>query len=145
VTKPVGKLSAGVWDNGAGMRMLRTFWDAAVQTDPGLKPSTRSTCPCAVRVISQFCGKREDGECPRAVNRSIDIRMKFESFTDYWIHFSWDGSVPLICSSSRTQQVAGSAQRGPTTPLIIGGKHAFCSSRTCVVYARHRAKSPLTP
>src|SRR6266567_6733016 len=35
VTKPGGKLSAAVWDYGGGMRMLRTFWDAAVHLDPG--------------------------------------------------------------------------------------------------------------
>jgi hypothetical protein len=34
VTKPGGNLSAAVWDYSAGMRMLRTFWDAAVHIDP---------------------------------------------------------------------------------------------------------------
>src|SRR5579864_2971381 len=31
VTKPGGKVSAAVWDYGAGMQMLRSFWDAAGQ------------------------------------------------------------------------------------------------------------------
>ena len=38
VTRPGGKLSAAVWDYGAGMRMLRTFWDAAVHIDPAARP-----------------------------------------------------------------------------------------------------------
>src|ERR1043166_8032238 len=33
VTKPGGRISACVWDYGDGMRMLRAFWDAAVQID----------------------------------------------------------------------------------------------------------------
>src|SRR5918993_2495789 len=34
VTKPGGRISASVWDYGAGMQMLRIFWDAAVRLDP---------------------------------------------------------------------------------------------------------------
>ncbi len=33
VTKPGGPISAAVWDYGAGMRMLRAFWDAAASVD----------------------------------------------------------------------------------------------------------------
>src|SRR4051794_1754548 len=34
VVKPGGPISAAVWDYGDGMKMLRTFWDAAVSLDP---------------------------------------------------------------------------------------------------------------
>jgi ubiquinone/menaquinone biosynthesis C-methylase UbiE len=58
VTKPGGKISAAVWDYGAGMRMLRTFWDAAVHLDPDAERLTRSTCRFAVLVSWKISGGR---------------------------------------------------------------------------------------
>ena len=85
VTKPGGKLSAAVWDYGEGMRMLRTFWDAAVHTDPGAEKFDEKHMP--------FCRKGElsdlwrQGGLEDIREQPIDIRMKFESFADYWDPF----------------------------------------------------------
>ena len=38
VTRAQGTVSACVWDYGAGMQMLRFFWDEAVSLDPAIEP-----------------------------------------------------------------------------------------------------------
>ncbi len=85
VTKPGGKISAAVWDYGAGMRMLRTFWDAAVHADPGAENLDEKHMPlCRAGELSTLWRQRglEDVR-----EQSIGIRMRFESFPDYWDPF----------------------------------------------------------
>jgi SAM-dependent methyltransferase len=85
VTKPGGILSAAVWDYGAGMRMLRTFWDAAVDIDPETEKFDEKRMPlCRAGELSALwtqSGLENVREQP------IDIRMRFESFADYWDPF----------------------------------------------------------
>jgi ubiquinone/menaquinone biosynthesis C-methylase UbiE len=72
VTKPGGRISAAVWDYGAGMRMLRTFWDAAVHTDPSAESlDEKHKCRFAVRVSCRLYGNREDWRmCVNSQSRS---------------------------------------------------------------------------
>lgn len=85
VTKPGGCVSTAVWDYGAGMRMLRAFWDAAVSVDPTAGEFDESHMP--------LCRKGELGELwkqsglENVEERPLDITMRFESFADYWDPF----------------------------------------------------------
>ncbi len=85
VTKPGGRISAAVWDYGAGMRMLRTFWDAAISIDPGAEKLDERHMPlCRVGDLAALwkqCGLEDVQE------QAIDIKMGFESFADYWDPF----------------------------------------------------------
>jgi SAM-dependent methyltransferase len=85
VAKPGGKLSAGVWDYGAGMRMLRMFWDAAVQSDPPAEKLDEKHMPlCRAGDLSTLWTQ---GGLKDVREQSIDVSMKFESFADYWDPF----------------------------------------------------------
>ncbi len=85
VTKPGGCISAAVWDYGAGMRMLRGFWDATVASDPAAGKLDQLHMP--------LCRAGELGELwkqsglARVEERPLDIIMQFESFADYWDPF----------------------------------------------------------
>ncbi len=85
VTKPGGCVSAAVWDYGAGMRMLRVFWDAAVAVDPTAKRFDESDMP--------LCRAGELGELwkqsglNRIEERPLEITMRFRSLADYWDPF----------------------------------------------------------
>jgi SAM-dependent methyltransferase len=85
VTKPGGKISAGVWDYGAGMRMLRTFWDSAVAMDPEAKALDENHMPLCRAGELPALWKQAGLENVR--EQSIDIPMRFKSFTDYWDPF----------------------------------------------------------
>jgi ubiquinone/menaquinone biosynthesis C-methylase UbiE len=86
VTKPGGPISAVVWDYGAGMRMLRVFWDAAMKVDPTAEKYDESHMPlCRTGELEELWKK---GGLERVVERPLDITMRFASFDDYWGPFS---------------------------------------------------------
>ena len=85
VTKPGGCVSAAVWDYGAGMRMLRMFWDAAVAVDPTAEKFDELHMPlCRAGELGEFW-KRHG--LARVEERPLDITMRFGSFADYWDPF----------------------------------------------------------
>jgi len=104
VTKPGGCVSAAVWDYGAGMRMLRVFWDAAATFDPTAERLDELHMPlCRAGELGSFWkkgGLQQVTECP------LDITMRFASFADYWDPFLL-GQGPagfLVRDLSRTGQ-----------------------------------------
>jgi SAM-dependent methyltransferase len=85
VKQPGSKLPAAVWDYGAGMRMLRTFWDAAVQLDPEAGKLDEKRMPlCREGELSALW---RQGGLERVHEKLIEITMRFESFADYWDPF----------------------------------------------------------
>jgi SAM-dependent methyltransferase len=85
VTKPRGRVSAAVWDYGAGMRMLRAFWDAAANVDASAKNLDEKHMPlCRAGELSELW-KRSGLE--NVHEQPLDITMQFESFADYWEPF----------------------------------------------------------
>ena len=82
VTKSRGRISAAVWDYGAGVRMLRTFWDAAVQIDADADKLDEKHMPlCRSGELSTLW---RQGGLDEVCEQPIDIKMGFRSFTDYW-------------------------------------------------------------
>jgi SAM-dependent methyltransferase len=85
ITKPGGKLSAAVWDYGGGMRMLRTFWDAAVQLDPEAGQLDEKRMPvCRAGELSALWRR---GGLESVREQPIEMTMRFESLADYWDPF----------------------------------------------------------
>ncbi|MCC6394374.1 MAG: class I SAM-dependent methyltransferase [Bryobacterales bacterium] len=85
VTRPGGCVSAAVWDYGAGMRMLRVFWDAAVKVDPAAEKLDESHMPlCRAGELEELW---KQGGLEDVSERPLDITMRFESFADYWDPF----------------------------------------------------------
>jgi SAM-dependent methyltransferase len=86
VVKPGGRVGACVWDYGGGMRMMRVFWDTAVELDPAAAeldeghrfPITR---PDALRACYLAAGLQQVDVFP------IEIEMVFKDFGDYWQPF----------------------------------------------------------
>ena len=65
VTRPGGTISAGVWDYGEGMQMLRLFWDAAVALDPSAEPLDEKHMPlCRCRRACRAFQDRRSRGCP---------------------------------------------------------------------------------
>lgn len=85
VTKSGGRISAAVWDYGAGMRMLRAFWDAAASLDAGAKKIDEKHMPlCRTGELAELW---ERGGLQSIQEQPLDISMRFESFADYWDPF----------------------------------------------------------
>jgi ubiquinone/menaquinone biosynthesis C-methylase UbiE len=81
VTKPGGRISAAVWDYGAEMRMLRTFWDAAVSIDARADKLDERHMPlCRAGELFQLW---RQGGLENVHEQPIGITMRFQSFADY--------------------------------------------------------------
>jgi SAM-dependent methyltransferase len=85
VTKPGGSVVAAVWDYGAGMRMLRIFWDAATAVDPSARKHDESYMPLSrageLRKLWSESGLEDIDERP------LEIETRFNSLADYWEPF----------------------------------------------------------
>jgi SAM-dependent methyltransferase len=85
VCKPGSKVSAAVWDYGAGMKMLRIFWDAVVQTDPPADKLDEKHMPlCREGELSSLW---KQGGLENVHEEPLEITMKYASFADFWDPF----------------------------------------------------------
>jgi SAM-dependent methyltransferase len=85
IVKAGASVTAAVWDYGAGMQMLRTFWDAAVAMDPGAEKLDEKHMPlCRSGELSALW--RESG-LQDVEERPIEVTTTFASFADYWEPF----------------------------------------------------------
>ena len=85
VTKPGGHVAAAVWDYGAGMRMLRVFWDAVVASDPAADAHDEKHMPlCRAGELADLWKK---GGLTQVEERPLQVTLRFQSFADYWEPF----------------------------------------------------------
>jgi SAM-dependent methyltransferase len=86
VTAPGGSVGAYVWDYAEGMRMMRVFWDAAIELDERAAEADEGRrfpiChPDALHECFVAAGLRE------VQTRALDVEMRFVDFDDYWNPF----------------------------------------------------------
>lgn len=85
VVSPGGPIAAAVWDYSDNMKMLRAFWEAAVYADFEADKNDEKHMPlCRQGELSALW---KDGGLENIREQSIDIRMSFKSFADYWDPF----------------------------------------------------------
>lgn len=92
VLRPGGTMGAYVWDYGAGMEILRHFWDAAAELDPDVPDeATRFPMTSRPEALAELFG----GEV-----RPIDVPARFRDFDDYWTPFlGGTGPAPAYVAS----------------------------------------------
>jgi SAM-dependent methyltransferase len=113
VTKPEGFIAAAVWDYGAGMRMLRIFWDAAASLDDRaakLDEAHMRLCRSGeLAYLWKKVGLKSIHEQP------LDIEMRFDSFEDYWRPFLLGqgpaGAYAASLDSAALQRLQGELKR----------------------------------
>jgi SAM-dependent methyltransferase len=84
--RPHAVAAAYVWDYAEGMQMMRRFWDAAIELDPGAaeldEASTFAICdPGALSNLWGTAGLRN------VQTRAIEVETTFRDFDDYWQPF----------------------------------------------------------
>jgi hypothetical protein len=86
VARRGGTVAAYVWDYGGEMRMMRYFWDAAADLDPGAldfdEASRYAMCrPDDLKTMFVHAG------LSAVETRAIDVATTFADFDDYWRPF----------------------------------------------------------
>jgi SAM-dependent methyltransferase len=84
--RPGGTVAAYVWDYAGEMQLIRHFWDAAVELDPGAAALDEGRrfplCrPDALEALWRGAGLLD------VESRAIDVPTRFRSFEDYWAPF----------------------------------------------------------
>jgi SAM-dependent methyltransferase len=99
VTGNGGTVAAYVWDYVGKMELMRFFWDAAVELDPGaatLDEGVRFP-QCRPDALAKLFASAELGEVEV---KPIDIPTPFASFDDYWQPFlGGQGPAPAYAMS----------------------------------------------
>ena len=113
VTQPGGSISASVWDYGGQMRMLRAFWDAAVELDPQARSVDEGNMPlCRPGALSELW---KQAGLENVHEQALDFAMRFESFADYWDPFLLGqgpaGAYLLTLLGHRTQALRRAVKR----------------------------------
>jgi SAM-dependent methyltransferase len=99
VTRNEGTIAAYVWDYSGKMELMRFFWDAAVELDPGaakLDEGVRFPL-CRPEALEQLFANAE----LKAIEvEAIDIPTPFVNFDDYWQPFlGGQGPAPAYAMS----------------------------------------------
>jgi len=86
VTRPGGTVAIYVWDYADGMGLMRHFWDAAIEQDPGVSATSETLrfaiCkPGPLRDAFGRAGLSDVDVLP------IDVPTVFSDFDDYWQPF----------------------------------------------------------
>jgi SAM-dependent methyltransferase len=99
VTDKGGTIAAYVWDYAGKMELMRLFWDAAVELDPGIAKMDEGIrfplCrPATLNKLFADAGLKEVEVAP------IDIPTPFANFDDYWQPFlGGQGPAPAYAMS----------------------------------------------
>jgi SAM-dependent methyltransferase len=121
--RPSGTVALYVWDYATDMKMLRTFWDAAIALDPqaaALDESNRFPICQPEPLQSLFMEAGLSGVEVRA----LDTTAVFQNFDDYWQPFLGEnGPAPgYVASLSLTQKEALAQHLHRQLPIQPDGK-----------------------
>ncbi len=84
VVRPGGLLAASVWDFGGGMRMLRTFWDAAKAISPSA-PDEAGRRFGRQGELAELFGATEG--VTDVTEGALDVAVAYRDFDDLWQPF----------------------------------------------------------
>jgi SAM-dependent methyltransferase len=99
VTRNEGTIAAYVWDYAGGMELMRFFWDAAIELDPGAaKLDEGARFPlCRPEALEKLFASADLEEVEV---KPIDIPTPFANFDDYWQPFlGGQGPAPAYAMS----------------------------------------------
>ena len=86
VTNPDGEIGIFLWDYAEGMKMLRYFWDAAVELDSGAKDLDEGhRFPLCQE--GQLESLVRDAGLTHIEATAIEVNTVFQDFDDYWLPF----------------------------------------------------------
>jgi len=120
VTRKGGTIAAYVWDYAGKMELMRYFWDAAVELDPGaakLDEGVRFPL-CRPQALEElFAGAGLQG----IAVKPVDIATPFANFDDYWQPFL-GGQGPAPAYAMSLDETARARLRDRIRERIPGGE-----------------------
>jgi SAM-dependent methyltransferase len=125
VTRSGGIVSACVWDYGAGMQMLRFFWDEAVALDPDADASDERHMKLSRE--GELDALWKSAGLANVEEKALTMDQAFASFDDYWLPFTMGvGPAGAYVATLTEERRAALASRLRTRLLGERADGAFC-------------------
>ena len=97
VVRPGGTVAACTWEYSDGMRMLRIFWDAALDIDP-VAPDEARTMP--YQDPASLAGLWRGSGIEEVETAPLEVEAEYANFDDFWAPFlSGVGPGGVYCAS----------------------------------------------
>jgi SAM-dependent methyltransferase len=97
LVRPGGTVSACTWDYSDGMRMLRTFWDAALALDPEAPDEGRTM---RYQDPHDLAALWRETRLEEVETTPLEVEAEYRSFDDFWEPFlSGTGPGGAYCTS----------------------------------------------
>jgi SAM-dependent methyltransferase len=101
VVAPGGIVASCTWDYAGGMRMLRTFWDAAAEVDPQA-PDELGMRYCSEDELASLWGR---GALDDIATGALEVDMGYDGIDDFWEPFTLRvGPAGAYCASLEPEQ-----------------------------------------
>ncbi len=84
VCRPGGVVAGCVWDFGAGMTVLRAFWDAALAIDPGAAPYDQASAQ-RYTTREEIGALWEAGGLERVTTGALEVSAGYRDADDLWL------------------------------------------------------------
>jgi SAM-dependent methyltransferase len=133
VVAPGGIVASCTWDYAGGMRMLRTFWDAAAELDAHAPHEGRMRY-CSEDELASLWGR---GALDDVATGPLEVEVRYDDFDDFWEPFTLGvGPAGVYCVSLEPEQREalreGCFRRlgSPPGPFVLTARaFAVCGSR----------------
>lgn len=131
VTRPGGTIAACMWDIASGgMTMLRIFWSAARQVQPGVEGER----PLAGTFEGDIVERLQRAGVQDAVGSALTARADYAGFDEFWEPFTFavgPAGNYLASLSAAQQSAVREARRAqlPEGPFALGAR-AWCACGT---------------
>jgi SAM-dependent methyltransferase len=133
VARPGGAVAACVWDYSDGMRMLRAFWDAALELDPAAPDEGATMRFCREGELAELWQRCGLGEVEHG---ALEVEASYADFDDFWAPFP-TGLAPsgAYCASlepARQAELRDACRRrlgDPAGPFTLNARAWYAVGR----------------
>ncbi|MRX44549.1 class I SAM-dependent methyltransferase [Agromyces kandeliae] len=141
VAAPGGLVAAYVWDYADGMRMLRTFWDAAASVDPAASEldEGRRFPTCRPEPLRELWSGSPGMDADSVRVEPVEIDTVFSDFDDLWAPFlGGQGPAPTYLASvtDATREAIRDRMRQSVAPATRSDGSIAMRARTWAVIGR---------
>lgn len=117
VTRPRGMVGAAVWDYGDGMKMMKTFWDAAAALDPSAEGHREKHMRYSRK--GELSTLWTESGLEQVRESGLTIPMSFSSFDDFFKPFL-EGIGPAGSYATGLSPAGRAALREKLFELVLG-------------------------
>jgi hypothetical protein len=134
VATPEATIAAYVWDYGDGMELMRAFWTAAIELDPGAEQFDEGRRFQSLCTPAGLAALWEQSALQEVETVAIDVPTVFADFDDYWTPFlGGQGVAPAYVATLSPEAVGELRERLRSIVPVAGDGTVAMTARAWAV------------